>query len=48
MDVIVERCAGLDVGKEEVVVGVRTPGEGGRRHQEVRTFATFTGELEAC
>jgi transposase len=45
--IIVERCAGLDVGKEEVVACVRTPGEGGRRRQEVRTFLTFTGELEA-
>ena len=25
MDVIVERCAGLDVGKDEVVACVRTP-----------------------
>jgi len=28
MDVLVERVAGLDVGKEVVVVCVRTPGEG--------------------
>lgn len=47
MDIIVERCAGLDVGKEELVACVRAPGEAGRRRQEVRTFATFTGELEA-
>jgi transposase len=45
--IIVERCAGLDVGKDEVVACVRGPGEGGRRRQEIRTFATFTGELEA-
>lgn len=47
MDIMVERCAGLDVGKEEVVACVRRPAEGGRRGQEIRTFATFTGELEA-
>jgi hypothetical protein len=47
VDIIVERCAGLDVAKEEVVACVRGPGEGSRRRQEVRTFLTFTGELEA-
>jgi transposase len=47
MDIVVECCAGLDVGKEEVVVCVRGWGEAGRRRQEVRTFATFTGQLEA-
>ena len=26
MDVVYERCAGLDIGKDEVVVCVRTPG----------------------
>lgn len=48
MDIIVQRCAGLDVGKDEVVACVRAPGgEPGRRRQEVRTFATFTEQLEA-
>jgi transposase len=47
MDVIVERCAGLDVAKDEVVACVRTPDKAGRRRQEVRTFATFTAALEA-
>jgi transposase len=46
LDIVVERCAGLDVAKDEVVACVRTPGKGGRRGQEVRTFLTFTGELE--
>jgi transposase len=46
MDVIVERCAGLDVAKDEVVACVRTPGRAGRRRQEVRTFSTFTAALE--
>ena len=47
MDLLIERCAGLDVGKREVVACVRTPdGEGGRR-SEVRTYDTFTSGLEA-
>lgn len=47
MDVIVERCAGLDVGKDEVVGCVRTPSPSGRgRSSELRTFVTFTSGLE--
>jgi transposase len=46
MDIVVERCAGLDVGKREVVACVRGPGAGGQRLHEVRTFGTFTGQLE--
>jgi transposase len=49
VDLLVERCAGLDVAKQEVVACVRTPasGAGGQRRQEIRTFATFSAELEA-
>jgi hypothetical protein len=49
MDLLVERCAGLDVAKREVVACVRTPdpGAGGQRRQAIRTFATFSAELEA-
>ena len=48
MDLIVERCAGIDIGKKEVVACVRTPASGGQgRHKEVRTFTAFTGDLEA-
>lgn len=47
MEVIVERCAGLDVGKDEVVACVRTPSPSGRgRSSELRTFLTFTSGLE--
>ncbi len=42
MDRVVERCCGLDVHKDTVVACVRTPGEGGNRRQEVRTFGTTT------
>lgn len=47
MDVIVERCAGLDVGKKQVQACVRGPDGSGGRRSEVRTFDTFTGDLEA-
>jgi len=48
MDVLLERCAGLDIGKDEVVACVRTPGVGRRgRHKETRSFRSFTGDLEA-
>ena len=48
MDVLLERCAGVDIGKDEVVACVRTPGPGGRgRHKETQTFLSFTGQLEA-
>ena len=47
MDVIVDRCAGLDVGKKQVQVCVRGPDGAGGRRSEVRTFDTFTGDLEA-
>lgn len=44
MDVIVDRCAGLDVHKKTVMATVRSP-EGRRRRQETREFGTFTGRL---
>ena len=47
MDVLFERCAGLDVAKTEVVACVRTPDGRGGRQQEVLTFSTFTSGLEA-
>ena len=40
MEIVRERCAGLDVHKKSVVVGVRTP-----QVCEVRTFATTTKAL---
>lgn len=47
MDVVLERCAALDIGKRELVACVRTPGRGRDRQVEVRTFGTFTAQLEA-
>jgi transposase len=47
VDVLIERCAGIDIGKDEVVACVRIPGPGGRgRRKQTRTFSTFTGALE--
>jgi hypothetical protein len=40
MDVVVSRCAGIDIGKAEVVVCLRVPGSRGKRVSEVRTFST--------
>jgi transposase len=46
MEVIVDRCAALDVHKDTVMVCVRTPSPSGRRRgQEVREFRTWTSSL---
>ena len=46
MDVVVARCAGLDVHRDTVVATVRTPaGKGRRRHQDTRTFTTTQTRL---
>jgi transposase len=47
MDIVVERCAGLDVHKDTVVACVRTPGKGGTREQVTRTFKTMAADLLA-
>jgi transposase len=47
VELLVPRCAGLDVAKDEVVACVRVPDGQGGRGQEVRTFPTFTSGLEA-
>ncbi len=47
MDVLIERCAGIDIGKDEVVACVRTPASSGRgRRKQTRTFSSFTGALQ--
>ena len=47
MDVIHERCAGIDISKADVKVCIRVPGAGRRRRREVRTFSTMTNDLLA-
>src|SRR5688572_5956401 len=46
MELLIARCAGLDVHKKTVTACVRVPGDGGRRLQETRTFRTTTRQLE--
>lgn len=45
MDVIVDRCAGLDVHKKTVMATVRWPDGLGGRGQQTREFRTFTHQL---
>ncbi len=45
MDVIVDRCAGLDVHKNTVMAAVRSPDGAGGRAEVVREFSTFTADL---
>jgi transposase len=45
MDILVERCAALDVHKDTVVACVRIPDAGGGRAQQLRTFKTTTPGL---
>jgi transposase len=48
MEVLVDRCAGIDIGKSDMKVCVRTPGRrSGTRHSEVRTFKTTTAGILA-
>ena len=46
VEVIVERCAGLDVHRDTVVATVRFP-QGRQRGSETKTFGTDTAELVA-
>ncbi len=45
MEVIFDRVAGLDIGKDTLTVCVRIPGARYGRHRETRTFKTTTGSL---
>ncbi|WP_075164201.1 IS110 family transposase [Ktedonobacter racemifer] len=45
MNVVYERCAGLDVHKRTVVVCASTLDSSGRRHKERQTFATMMPDL---
>jgi transposase len=45
MDVVHERCCGLDVHKQTVVACVIVPSSGRQPHREVRTFGTVTADL---
>src|SRR5438445_13783028 len=46
MQVLYQRCAAVDVGKDVIAVAVRLPGDGpGGRQTVKRTFKTFYGVL---
>jgi len=47
VQVLYERCAGIDVHKDQVTVAVRVPGSGpGGRDTKVRKFEAFYGVLQ--
>jgi len=45
MEVVYERCCGLDIHKHTVVACVVVPGTGKQPHKEIRTFNTMTADL---
>jgi transposase len=45
MEVVVERCGGLDVHKATVVACVWVRAPGGKVHKEIQTFGTMTADL---
>jgi transposase len=47
MDVLHERCCGLDLHKRSVTACRVTPGAGGQPQREIRTFGTMTADLLA-
>ena len=47
MDVVITRCAGLDVHQATVVATIRVPNEHGGRQIVTETFGTMTADLLA-
>jgi transposase len=47
MEVVHERCCGLDIHKRVVVACLLTPGKGGQPLRETRSFSTMTKDLLA-
>jgi hypothetical protein len=47
VELLVARCAGLDVAKDELVACARCPAGRGGRHQGLRRFPAFPLGLEA-
>ena len=46
VEVLHERCAGMDISKRDVKVCIRVPGRrGGRYRNEVTTFGSMTGQI---
>jgi transposase len=47
MEIVYERCCGLDIHKKRIVACLITPGATKQRSKEIRTFRTVTSELLA-
>jgi transposase len=47
MDVLHERCCGIDLHKRSLTACVLAPGAAGRPRKELRTFGTMTADIEA-
>ena len=47
MDVLFERCCGLDIHKRTIAACVLTPGERGKPRKEIRSFETTVAQLLA-
>lgn len=45
MEVVYQRCCGLDIHKKTVVACRLGPGEGSQWEKEIRTFGTMTKDL---
>lgn len=45
MELIYQRCCGIDIHKKTLVACLITPGPAGERHKEIRTFRTMTADL---
>ena len=45
MQIVYERCAGLDVHKKSVMACLITPAPNGQPNKERRTFSTMTPDL---
>jgi transposase len=46
MDVLYQRCAGLDVSKRDAKACVRITGDGGRTRQEITTWTAMTNDVK--
>jgi transposase len=45
MEILYERCCGMDIHKKNVVACLITPDANGQAHKEIRTFRTMTQDL---
>jgi transposase len=45
VEVVYERCCGLDIHKQTVVACLLVPGPGGAPHKDIRTFGAMTDDL---